>query len=1098
MPFKRFLILFLGIFLNVSAHAEIIYNSINPSEQNIALGVNPEGHLNSGAPSNISLNASATGIARVSTVSGVSGWRDGIATSSPDCCHEGWGVSGNIVNPDGTSGGIIRGYAKAVSGGISNLQVKSFTSDELGIISTVWIKDALDNPILEVTHKYGRSAQAPNVLFQGVVTITNISGKTVNDLRYNRSVQWNIPPTGSKLTHSGVAASVGAAPGLPRILYAGDNGFMTPDPMSPARDHYISSNQQTFNTDFVQKNNTGNGSSFTFQFGNLFCGLSSNFMIFYGAANARTDLINALTLEGVSIYSIGENNQGANPFAFGFKGLDGQAFAPSVSPKTAALPGQYQTNENIVQTYAPPVLSSISTTSGATTTVTKYIYQAIFKYRKNKQWFGDILRYKLLDNGDFDPSEPLSAATKLQSKLTAASMNLPYQSDTAGGRSIWTVGRDLIPSCSMTTGVSNDTYNNSFNLTNSAKLGKLLFNCANQVTTEEISNVINFVRGRDVFWEGTRTKSDPRPSILGDTFHSEMVLVGAPNDPVSASASKTTEAYYRYQKGYASFVTANQSRRKQFYVGANDGMLHAFDENLNERWAFIPPSVLNKLRDMMGTIGSSAGSGRSNTAYNVDGPITVKDVYIEAEQKWKTILMGGLGHGGKSYYVLDITDPDKPQHVFTFNHDLTRKLVEFWAADGMKSSWNYSCFGAAETNCPGGNGPISSPNPGTRPPDNLDYEYLGDAWSRPIITRLPLIRTDGVTKETWVAVFGAGYGNGDAVFTGGTQTDYGRYIYVVDLEPDLTTNTVYTTPSGGAAIAKISVAGDASSDVPFGVASPLTAINSDGTSLANYYGSLVYFTDLHGQLWKLNLSKTSLDGPNDIFQLNRLFKTESTLERDRQGFNQLASTIVSSNQIFHYFGSGDQVNPQKRDAKNNNRIYGIRDLDFPTYLTTKSGDLSVTSNPSLVKNVDGLKDNTTDLTACSTSNWYTNAYTRTTFGTATSDYSKVIGRGRLFNSSILFSVYRPEDTTCSLYGSSQLIELNTATCSSVVKNVATGLAVAPVSDNKGNTYVGVSNLKPGTAVASGKDNIFKTTSVASSSSTSQKIKIKSWREKRNN
>ena len=112
MLFKRFLILFLGIFLNVSAHAEIIYNSINPSEQNIALGVNPEGHLNSGAPSNISLNASATGIARVSTVSGVSGWRDGIATSSPDCCNEGWGVSGNIVNPDGTSGGIIRGYAK--------------------------------------------------------------------------------------------------------------------------------------------------------------------------------------------------------------------------------------------------------------------------------------------------------------------------------------------------------------------------------------------------------------------------------------------------------------------------------------------------------------------------------------------------------------------------------------------------------------------------------------------------------------------------------------------------------------------------------------------------------------------------------------------------------------------------------------------------------------------------------------------------------------------------------------------------------------------------------------------------------------------------
>ena len=292
------------------------------------------------------------------------------------------------------------------------------------------------------------------------------------------------------------------------------------------------------------------------------------------------------------------------------------------------------------------------------------------------------------------------------------------------------------------------------------------------------------------------------------------------------------------------------------------------------------------------------------------------------------------------------------------------------------------------------------------------------------------------------------------------------------------------------------MAGDSASNVPFGVASPLTAISSDGTSLANYFGSLVYFTDLHGQLWKLNLSKKSLDDADDIYQLNRLFKTESTIAKDRQGFNQLASTVVNSNQIFHYFGTGDQVYPQKRDISNNNRIYGIRDLDFPTYLTTKSGDLSVTLNPSLIKNVDGLKDNTTDLTACSSSNWYTNAYSRTTLGPSSSDYSKVIGRGRLYNSSISFSIYRPEDAACPIYGSSQLIELNTGTCASVVKNVATGLAVAPVSDNKGNTYVGVSNLKPGTVVASGKDNIFKTTSVTSS--ITQKIKIKSWREKRNN
>ena len=68
-------------------------------------------------------------------------------------------------------------------------------------------------------------------------------------------------------------------------------------------------------------------------------------------------------------------------------------------------------------------------------------------------------------------------------------------------------------------------------------------------------------------------------------------------------------------------------------MGANDGMLHAFDEDLNERWAFIPPSLLNKLRNMTGTTGLSPGQGKTNSSYFVDGPISVKDVYIESEKK---------------------------------------------------------------------------------------------------------------------------------------------------------------------------------------------------------------------------------------------------------------------------------------------------------------------------------------------------------------------------------------------------------------------------------------------------------------------------------
>ena len=162
------------------------------------------------------------------------------------------------------------------------------------------------------------------------------------------------------------------------------------------------------------------------------------------------------------------------------------------------------------------------------------------------------------------------------------------------------------------------------------------------------------------------------------------------------------------------FQCGNKSRRTQIYVGANDGMLHAFDEDLNERWAFVPPSVLPKLRDMLGEY-SSPGKGVNLTVHStLMALLSVKDIYIHATKEWKTVLVGGLGYGGKSYYVLDITKPDDPQHMFTISNNDANKTVNYWAADGTKSSYPY----------------LSAP-------EHIDYQKLGDTWSRPSIMLLP-------------------------------------------------------------------------------------------------------------------------------------------------------------------------------------------------------------------------------------------------------------------------------------------------------------------------------------------------------------------------
>jgi hypothetical protein len=1006
----------------------IIYNSTTVEEQQIALGIRKEGQMGARL-GNIAENAPDTGIAYKFDGSlsqgSKSGWQD---ATTPGCLCEGWGAG--FVDRVGRQS---HGRANESRGGVQNIEFKSFVSDETSITSTVWIKDSLDQTVLEVTHRFGPAAKVPGALFQALVTMTNISGDSLQDVRYNRTMDWDVPPTefNEYVTIKGAAASA-ASPNTPKILYSGDNGFMTPDPFSSSGSYGSYRNK-----DVDRGGPTDHGFTATFKLGELLCGEAHTFMIYYGAAADRPTMEAAFVTEDVPLYSIGESanrdryGRRVDPsdvsYGFGFKGLSGSAIAPSLPTKTAILPGGIETDEDIVQTYASSVLYG------------KSLYQAIFKFRKDKQWEGDILKYSLDDDGSISTSPPGSANFKLQKALLQARLesDTPYED---GGRSIWTVGND--PDCGgLLTKPSN---NNNFIKVNTDQLEQFLFNCEEQ-PGDNAMMLVRFVRGADIHNEdslGGEGWQRPRIGLLGDTFHSEMVFVGPPRAGYSSDVTGfgKSESYFRYVNGYGLFSEANQSRRPQLYVGANDGMLHAFDEDLNERWAFVPPSVLPKLREMLGVVGLSAGDGKSNSVFNVDGPIAVKDIYIHATKEWKTVLVGGLGYGGKSYYVLDITDPDDPQHMFTISNNDANKTVNYWAADGTKTSYPY----------------LSAP-------EHIDYQKLGDTWSRPSIMLLPYKSTDGKIKQRWTMVFGGGYG-------GGASSGFGPYVFVLDFEPD---TTLSPNTSGGQIISAIPIPSDPSSDIPNGATAHMSVVTSDGTALANYYGGIAYFTDLQGQLWKYNLSKATLDEDNDnLFELNLAHRAEGTLANDRFGFNQVATTIVQddsgASSLINYFGTGDQSRIQRRDSTINNRIFGIRDIDFPNNGLTLTG---TAKNAATSQNIDD-PDCVTDITQ----NWHSNTYAKSTLspspGAATNDWTKVIGRAGLYNKSIFFSIYRPEDLACPLTGTSQIIEISDG-CGGVSQyNVGEGLITAPVIDNRGNIYVGVSNLADGTKIGGdGRDNI---------------------------
>jgi len=90
------------------------------------------------------------------------------------------------------------------------------------------------------------------------------------------------------------------------------------------------------------------------------------------------------------------------------------------------------------------------------------------------------------------------------------------------------------------------------------------------------------------------------------------------------------------------------ARSNTVFVGANDGMLHAFDAvTLVEHFAYVPSAVHDHLWEL-------ADPSYTHRFY-VDGQVTVGDAKFGSN--WRTVLVGGLGAGGRGIYALDVTTP---------------------------------------------------------------------------------------------------------------------------------------------------------------------------------------------------------------------------------------------------------------------------------------------------------------------------------------------------------------------------------------------------------------------------------------------------------
>lgn len=278
---------------------------------------------------------------------------------------------------------------------------------------------------------------------------------------------------------------------------------------------------------------------------------------------------------------------------------------------------------------------------GSTTEDGTYIYRTDFKA---DGWTGDVFKEKPVIQADGSSIlEPIwRASEKLPSKGNRNIRFAPTSGKGALSEFSWNNLKDREFAGSNLQDVLNKDNNGTTDGRGEARVKYILETC----TTSECSDM--------------RERKDR----LGDIINSAPVLVeGAQYLPYRAETLDGTTGSYR------AFQQSAKNRKGIIYVGANDGMLHAFNSATGvEEFAFIPTAVisnLNKLTDPQ--YGIDTGEENSTLhQYFVDGSPVVADVYFD--NQWRTVLLGSLGAGGRSVFALDVTDPDNPELLWEFSH----------------------------------------------------------------------------------------------------------------------------------------------------------------------------------------------------------------------------------------------------------------------------------------------------------------------------------------------------------------------------------------------------------------------------------------------
>ena len=361
----------------------------------------------------------------------------------------------------------------------------------------------------------------------------------------------------------------------------------------------------------------------------------------------------------------------------------------------------------------------------------------------SSDWTGDIKAYDFTSNGELSPTPKWS----IKNPAANAEAPIPVHSN----RNIVTYRR--VPSLFNQVASAEAVSFLWSQLHSSQKKQILGYFCksSDAVCNAKGEAIVNYLRG-DNSNIGAGYHFRYRNSLLGDIIHSEPVYVQAP-------------AYYYpdtlESKKYSEFKKTYKDRQAMLYVGANDGMLHAFNADTGvEQFAYIPSVTFDHI--------SRLASPAYAHEYFVDGSPIVVDAFYGND--WHTVLTGGFRAGGQGIYAIDVTNPNLN----------TPELLK------QKMLWEFSDYEDAD---------------------------MGYSYSEPNIVKL--------YHGRWAAIFGNGYNN--TAPDGRASTSGHAVLFIHELEKLHSLLGTYTgedfikidtgvgdvnNPNGLATVAPVDINGD--------------------------------------------------------------------------------------------------------------------------------------------------------------------------------------------------------------------------------------------------------------------------------------------------